>query len=333
MSEQGLRPYPLRFAPLANVYALVHQARRGFETSARGRTWLFEIIVLLAVILALSVALQPRIQLLQIAPHPFWLPVVAAALVHGTLPGLTAAVLAGLCAWAFGGSLAGTEEDFYDQMFRAFKEPVLWLFAAILLGTFKDRIEADRQRLAEERDTAREDLAAVVEHATTLRARVEELERSIVLVDLKQHQPDTPRPRSAEPLPEERSKRHERAGEVISLPTLSQRSRPPWASLWRAGERGWELVASEGEDLPDPGRLLRHFDYNPRIYDSRCSEDRQIMPEGALLALGITIGNGDPGLLIFGGDDPQEGAGLDMRIDNAKQAGKRLVGKAQSASS
>lgn len=310
------------------------------------RTWLFEIFILTAVIVALSVVLQPRIMLMSASPHPLWIPVVAASLVHGTFPGLVAAAIAGLCAWAFGPPAMVLEEDYYDLMFRAFKEPVLWLFAALLLGTYRDRIEAERQKLGQERDQARDDLALVVEHATALRGRVEELERSIVLADVlpiatepgrfdfphvQQEEADPSElehsvvpliPRQSRDDPDEGSspgKRESVRGAVPpalgSVPSFKW----AWACLWAATPRGWECLNQEGqENLADPGRLLRRFDQQCRVYDSRNADDRMIMPEGALLA--VPVRNGlEPAtrVLIVGGGHIDQGVDLEEAITAA----------------
>ncbi len=129
--------------------------------------------------------MKPRIDLLHAAPHPFWIPVVAAALVHGIVPGVFATLLAGLCNWFFAGTLITTEDDYYDVMFKTFKEPVLWLFAVLVLGTLRDRVEDERRTLARQRDEAKEDLGRVVDHASELRERIHDLERVIALSEME----------------------------------------------------------------------------------------------------------------------------------------------------
>lgn len=324
------------------------------------RSWVFEICILIAVILALSVVLQPRVMLMSASPHPFWLPVVAAALVHGTFPGLVAAVLAGICAWLFGPAMATTEDDFYDLMFRVFKEPVLWLFAAIVLGTFRDRLEEERHRLARERDEARDDLSLAVNHATALRERIEDLERAIVLAEIYHLPPralvdsippdaePSGKPRTAhsheDSLPAEELDVVTRVPSQISEQeaenslTLLPPSAPPallagsadfsfsWACLWAASAKGWERIGCEGSgDIPDPGRLLRHLDQESRIYDSRSAEDFEIMPSGALLAVPVPGGAG-PALqvLIVGGGSFGEAAELEQALHTVLPLADRL---------
>jgi hypothetical protein len=324
------------------------------------RSWFFEICILIVVILALSAVLQPRVMLMSASPHPFWLPVVAAALVHGTFPGLVAAALAGICSWLFGPALATTEDDFYDLMFRVFKEPVLWLFAAIVLGTFRDRIEDERHRLARERDEARDDLSLAVNHATALRGRIEDLERAIVLAESDQLAPRAlvdSMPPDAEPsgrpsaahshediLPEAelgvitrapRQRSEEEAEHSLTLlPPYAPRALLAgsadfsftWACLWEASPSGWERVGCEGSgDIPDPGRLLRHVDRQSRIYDSRSAEDFEILPSGALLAVPVPDGAGRAfQVLIVGGGSFGKAAKLEQALHTVLPLADRL---------
>lgn len=357
MTDHSLPPASPPINLAAALRSLGQRARAGVQ--GEGRRWLLEVCVIMAVIVALSIALQPRVMLLQASPHPFWLPVVAAALVHGTLPGLATAILAGICAWLFGGSIATTEEDFYDLMFRAFKEPVLWFFAAILLGTFRDRIEEERQKLGEERDEARGDLAEVVQHAMDLRHRIDELERQVVLVDLHHPakaqadalersedsrpaaaklvahaQPSTSAAEPAPPCPEAQTGHSQDTGSgPLPFPLLAPRPTWRWACLWQANERGWELTAHEGDEVvPDAGRLLRHFDRQPRVYDSRLAEDRLIMPEGTVLVSPVRLGLDAPSTLIMVGGAPlDEAARLEDLLDGVLRLADALVAKAERA--
>ncbi|KPF66548.1 hypothetical protein IP69_14640 [Bosea sp. AAP35] len=304
------------------------------------RSWVFEICVLISVILAIAIVLQPRVMLLAASPHPFWLPVVAAALIHGTLPGLFAAALAGLCAWLFGPPTTTTEDDFYDLMFRVFKEPVLWLFAAIVLGTFRDRIEEERQRLARERDDARDDLGLAVDHATALRGRIKDLERAIVLAEVDA-QPSTalpediqrkPGPDVLPPVPLQTSQEEAWRGLTWLRPSAFLAKSPgpddfcfTWACLWKMSAEGWECVGYEGSISADPERFLLHFCRHPRIYDCRNEDDCEIMPSGALLAVPVQRG-AEPAyrVLIVGGGSFGTTAELDAAIHRVLPLVERL---------
>lgn len=254
------------------------------------RVWLFEIAVLLGIITALAMVLQPRIMLLAASPHPFWLVVVAAALVHGTAAGLAAALASGLVAWLLSGHLGGTEDDFYDLMFRAFREPLLWIFAGLVLGAFRDRVEAERQALARQRESIAEDMARMRDHAETLRRRVAELEREMVL------------------------------GKGRAPPFVSD-----WACLWMVTPLGWERHGTEGRDPPDPGRFLRRFEEDPRIYDSRYQADRDMLPEGAALAVPLRSHRPEPaGLVMLGGRPSDKAEPLENLIAEAHAVALRL---------
>lgn len=96
--------------------------------------------------------------------------------------------------------------------------------------------------------------------------------------------------------------------------------------MWEATERGWEMTASEGDDaLPDAGRLLRHFDQQPRVYDSRRPDDRQIMPSGAVLASPVRTGLGTPTtLIIVGGEALDENTSLEELLGSVLRLAEKL---------
>lgn len=430
---------------MGRLARIVRRAPLGLARGREQHGWLVEIPILLGVIIALALVLKPRIDLLHAAPHPFWIPVVAAALVHGIVPGVFATLLAGLCNWFFAGALITTEDDYYDVMFKTFKEPVLWLFAVLVLGTLRERVEEERRTLARQRDEAREDLGRVVDHASELRDRIQDLERAIALSETTRDQrpagdrdssaighrlahaepgesrgpaaaageeagearPATgadspgasaPHLRSETLLPgphplvvandddrdpgalAERSAHRsfpvlasspaadrpivpsERVPEEALLP-LSRRSglfirkaprragggpgeggRPNgggqtdvtvssntsytwrWVSLWKLEGNGWTRMAGEGaEHFPDPGRLLRRMDQEPRIYDSRNANDREALPEDTLLACPLRVGLGPATkVIMIGGGHIGEAACLHDLVTDLFETAVRL---------
>ncbi|WP_439572149.1 hypothetical protein [Phreatobacter sp.] len=354
MTDHNLHAPSRSEGMLAGVRRRLLSPWRTARDGAGWRSWTVEVAILIAVVLVLAIALRPRIELLQASPHPFWIPVVAISLVHGTLPGMITALIAGICASVLGPGPATTEEDFYDLMFRTFKEPVLWLFSAMLLGAFRDRIEEERQKLARERERAQDDLAMAVEHAAALRSRIAELERSIVLARLDDRAKPAPRGIAASvdktaddegsrveerggesPArkngPEPRVRVRSAAGDVLQFENFRRPSRWAWASLWEATSRGWELKARQGgTDLPDAGRLLHRFDRQPRLFDSRHPDDRHVMPEGARLAMPIRTGPEPPSrLIILGGDDIRDDERLEDLLHGALQLADQLSRQAE----
>jgi hypothetical protein len=437
---------------MGRLARIVRYAPLGLARGREQHSWLVEIPILLGVIIALAFVLKPRIDLLHAAPHPFWIPVVAAALVHGIVPGVFATLLAGLCNWFFAGALITTEDDYYDVMFKTFKEPVLWLFAVLVLGTLRERVEEERRTLARQRDEAREDLGRVVDHAAELRDRIQDLERVIALsapgpdqrvvgdrdsaaissrlahsgsgesrvrtnaageeagdaIDIRDAArpatggdvPGTSAPhlrsdallpgphslvvandddrdpvapaarsarrsspfRSSSPAADQPALSSEllsedplvplsrRFGLFIRKAPLRARGGPgegllptgadqtdgaaaskasymwQWVSLWKLEGNAWTRTAGDGAvHFPDPGRLLRRMDEEPRIYDSRKAKDREVLPEDTLLACPLRVGLGPASkVIMIGGGHIGEAACLHDLVTDLFETAVRL---------
>lgn len=114
--------------------------------------------------------------LLAFNPHPFWVPVLLFATVHGLVPGLAAAAVAATLHWALSGVQPGIGADYYDQALALAKEPILWFSAAAMLGAYRDRMRGRIVALAgkvREYDTQRETIA---DYAEELREHIRKLE-------------------------------------------------------------------------------------------------------------------------------------------------------------
>lgn len=118
---------------------------------------------------------------LALDPHPFWLPIAIAAIAYGTAGGLGVAAIATLAHLAAGTvpHIAGT--DFYDWQLAAWREPVLWLIAATVLGELRRHHDAVVADLGARAAAAREQAELAAEHAQRMRAHVARLERSLAL--------------------------------------------------------------------------------------------------------------------------------------------------------
>ncbi|MGD9784910.1 MAG: hypothetical protein AB7E80_12075 [Hyphomicrobiaceae bacterium] len=123
--------------------------------------------------------LVPSIAVLELQPHPFWVPVVLMSLQYGTVSGLLAAGL------AIAGALhAGLpEQDFGENHFafflRVWGQPLMWLGAALVIGQFRMRQIAAKQELDRLNRALRRQRDDLAEHATGLRKRCENLERAL----------------------------------------------------------------------------------------------------------------------------------------------------------
>lgn len=131
---------------------------------------LIEISAFLAAALAIDHFLLDGDRLAGFTPHPFWIIVLLSAAQYGAKEGLTAALLASAALLVNNLPEQGFSEDLYAWLLRATREPLLWIFAAVIIGEIRD---AQRR----ERDALREDLREAREHADGIGAAYEKLSR------------------------------------------------------------------------------------------------------------------------------------------------------------
>jgi hypothetical protein len=87
--------------------------------------------------------------LAQVTPHPFWLPVILMSVQYGSGTGLIVAALATALSWLAGWPAQTSQEDFYTYSMRVWREPVLWIGAAIVIGGLRNRQIRERLALEE----------------------------------------------------------------------------------------------------------------------------------------------------------------------------------------
>lgn len=117
---------------------------------------LLEIAAFLGVSLAVDMQFAQGDRFAGITPHPFWVIVLLVAVQYGTKEGLVAA-LAAMAALLIGNlPEQGFSEDLYDWLLRASQEPLLWVFAALLLGEIRNAQRRERDRLREALVTSRQ---------------------------------------------------------------------------------------------------------------------------------------------------------------------------------
>jgi hypothetical protein len=141
--------------------------------------WAVELIILLALLNLVALATVGPQRLAAMSPNLYWIPVVLMACQHGTMAGVAAAISAAEIQWLSGPSAAVGSEDLYDYLYRAWREPILWLVTAVVIGGLRNqqahKLEHLRVRLA----TADERLEVIASYARTLRSHCEMLERSV----------------------------------------------------------------------------------------------------------------------------------------------------------
>ncbi|AWN39932.1 hypothetical protein [Methylobacterium durans] len=129
------------------------------EQGASVRTWLtrrlsgvrgkYEACFLFLLLMIIEWIIPGPASLAQIAPHPFWIPVVLLSVQYGSGTGLVVAALAAGLSWAAGWPPQTSQEDFYTYSLRVWREPVLWILCAIVIGGLRNRQIRERLALEE----------------------------------------------------------------------------------------------------------------------------------------------------------------------------------------
>jgi hypothetical protein len=144
-----------------------------------GARWALELFLLFSLLLLVGFALPGVARLSSLSPHPFWIPVLLLSVQYGTSGGITAALCAIVLAWLIGWPTQGGGEDFYDYSLRIWREPILWLAAALILGGFRSqhlyKLDALHAQLANA-DIQRQSIANLF---NTLKSHCEDLERRV----------------------------------------------------------------------------------------------------------------------------------------------------------
>ena len=103
------------------------------------RSAVIELVLFLAMMLALDALLGSGDRFIELRPHPFWLVVLLITVQYGTNEGLIASLASTVALYA--GNLPDQllHQDLYDYLFSVSRLPIIWLFAAVLFGELRVR--------------------------------------------------------------------------------------------------------------------------------------------------------------------------------------------------
>ena len=162
-----------------NDVSLVVGRRRFSLLRSAGAPWLLELLLLFALVLLVQIALPGNTRLAAIEPHPFWLPVLLLATQYGIVGGLAAALSAIAISFVIGFPVQAGAEDFYDYSLRIWREPILWLGAAIILGGLRAQHVGNFAELHDRFVNANNQRQAIAEYCNVLKSHCESLERQM----------------------------------------------------------------------------------------------------------------------------------------------------------
>ena len=123
--------------------------------------------------------MYPALEMADLRPHPYWIPVLLLSLQYGTVSGLTAAAVAvGLRSYA-GFPEQGGSETYFGYLLKIWIEPIMWIAAAVFLGQFRMRQISRHQDLIYQVSELANQRAALADYSRNLRTHCTALERQI----------------------------------------------------------------------------------------------------------------------------------------------------------
>lgn len=139
---------------------------------------LAEIVILFALIYGID-RLTPSLAILDLSPHPFWIPVLLVSLQYGTVSGFLAAAVAIVLSLFAGLPEQDIGENLFAYFLRVFGQPILWIAVALLVGQFRMRQLGAKQELRHANHALKVQRDDLARHAHALRGRVERLEQEL----------------------------------------------------------------------------------------------------------------------------------------------------------
>jgi hypothetical protein len=140
-----------------------------------------DIVAIFVAIIVLDVSGLFSVPLLDVLPHPFWIPVVLAATLYGTGSGVFAAAVAIALDWISGWSEIAGYHDYYAYLLNNLREPIQWLIAAGLLGQIRQRHIDEAVALRDEIGERRTQAQALAQQARSLRDEIARLEHTVAV--------------------------------------------------------------------------------------------------------------------------------------------------------
>ncbi len=123
----------------------------------------------------------PNVDLADIEPSPYWLPVLLLSLQYGTVAGLLAASVA-TAVYVFNGfPEQAIGENLFTYLLRIWALPILWVGASLILGQFRLRQIEMKQNLRRELDLRSAEAKSLAGYNSALESRCKRLERQLAV--------------------------------------------------------------------------------------------------------------------------------------------------------
>jgi polysaccharide biosynthesis protein PelD len=138
-----------------------------------------EFIAIVAIIWGID-WLFPGLDINNLQPSPYWIPVLLLSLQYGTASGSLAAIFAIAAYFAFATlPEQGVGENEFTYRLRVLTQPIMWIAAAVLLGQFRMVQIAAKQELTRRVDELERQRQSLADYSNGLRDRCDALERHI----------------------------------------------------------------------------------------------------------------------------------------------------------
>lgn len=137
-----------------------------------------ELAVLFGVI-HLANVIAPDLDILNLEPSPYWLPILLLSLQYGTVAGLLAAVAATFAHVMGGLPEQNIDEHHFAYLLRVWSLPILWIAVSLVLGQFRLRQIELKQRYVDGLTQRTKEANALTGYVHDLERRCRELERHI----------------------------------------------------------------------------------------------------------------------------------------------------------
>jgi polysaccharide biosynthesis protein PelD len=142
-------------------------------------TAIVELAVIVAVLLLVD-AIWPALEINNLQPSPYWIPVLLLSLQYGTPSGSLAAIVAIIAYFALVTlPEQGVVENEFAYRLHILAQPILWIAAAVLLGQLRMVQIATKQALTRRLGDLERDGRVLADYASRLRSRCDELEQTI----------------------------------------------------------------------------------------------------------------------------------------------------------
>lgn len=172
---------PLRAASALTLLRLLTRDIVTFLVSVRGR---YEAGLVFVILLILEWIIPGPASLARIAPHPFWIPVILISVQYGSASGILVAAFAACLSWIVGWPAQSGAEDYFAYSLRTWREPVLWMIGALVVGGLRSREIKDRQSIQDRLILAETQRDTIGSYALDLQEELTRCERRVATTEV-----------------------------------------------------------------------------------------------------------------------------------------------------